>query len=462
MCHPDSCHGNRCCCQAVEMSSLVYYCPNERGVLVPNIVERCDCAPCDGIPVVFVGMVTDTENTPIPYATVIVDSNDTYYANDDSIFGFSISSSQDTVVVMVTAMGYWDYIRLLGVTPGEVNILQVQMTRQLIQTLPPSPYPLLINIINLAVFHLTSDDDDLLPLLTPQEEGGGVVQSFIEFPEGLFTEISTLIGQPVALDNPANLQNIGMSFVTFTEPQTRKRKGTEWRHDKGVWLDEGMGRRRRREDEGMREMNIVFVVSMGLLDIINEEGNRMNDMANLIIHTFFTNYSCTDLIPFQIYLITDMELNPVENVGNSMCIEEEDHTHLINPLPPNISLPITYVLGTSDPITCYIAVRVFQMMSSGDVMDITTTVWIYTSTSGQRVNVMYGESNECVPIPCHGDLSVWILDGLQYTPEYYNIVLFEDDVIITSNDVMLNQGVVFDNMLECETTALGDMANPIM
>ena len=443
MCHPDGCHGSRCCCQAVQLSSLTYYCPNEQGVLVDSIVERCGCTACADMPVVFVGMVTDTENTPIPHASVLVDDSDAYHTNKEAIFGFSVSSAQDTVVVMVTAVGYWEYRRLLGVTPGEVNIIRVQMMRQLSLTLPPSPHPLLINLLTLDVYQVTPSDGDLSPPATSQDDGG-VVQSFIEFPQGLFNETFTLIGQPVALDNPASLQSLGMSFVTSSGSQTRRKRGMELRQSEGAGQSE--------------EVEVVFVVSVGVLDVMGEEGERMEGgMSNLLVHTFITdtNLTCSDLIPFQLYLLTDMELRPA---GNTSCTETDDHAHLVTLLPPLTPLPLSYVAGVSDPDTCYIAVRAFQTVSPGNHTEMTVPVWLHTTETSaglQRVNVMFGQSNGCVPVPCHGRLVVRILDGLQYSPDNYTLLFLSDidDVIITSDDVMAN-GEVFDDVFECQEMAL--------
>ena len=379
--------------------------------------------------VVFVGMVTDTDNIPIPRAIVLVDDSEIFYANEEAIFGFSITSAHSTVVVMVTAVGYWEYRQVLPVLPGEINVLTVQLMKQLRQTLRPSLDPVLVNLLDLSV--VTAHDPSL-----PLGGGGAGAESFIEFPEGMLTEMTTLIGQSVDISNEGNLQSLGMSFVSVVPD--RRRRGMDWR------LREGEG----------REEVVVYVVSVGVLDVMGEDGVRLEGgVSGLLVHTYLssTNHTCYDPIPFQFYLLTDMGLRPVP--GNISCSTAGGGTHLVVTLPSNTPLPLTFLLGTPQGDTCYVAARTFEPTSMGNTIEMVSTVWLHTEGVDGMVNVMIANTNTCVPVPCQGNMSVRILDGLQYAPDSYTIFL-SDDIIITSDDVIV-EGQVYHRRSDCEQFALG-------
>ena len=434
MCHGDSCHGDRCCCQVIQTSSLAYYCPNEEGVLVHNIVEKCGCAPCTDVQVVFVGTVTNTENKPIPLATVTVDHTHSYQANENAIFGFSVSSLQDQVVVIVTARGYSQYHRLLRVLPGEVNVLQVQLMRIMIRNIPATSHSLIVSTLNLEWGTLTSNLSTSTPL------GRVRVETFIQFPSGVFSESLTVIGQPVAMDNLASLEGLDMSFVTGNVSEVR----------------------RRRREIGGEEEKMVFVVSVAMLDLQKEEGERMSDkISGIISHTIFppAGHGCSDLTSLHLYLMTGSTLLPVAG-GNTSCSESETQTQLTISLPHPVSPPINLVLGSPHSETCYLAVRAFESftgsLTSNEIISV--RVWLHTKQTGplRMVNIMVGRTGECVSIPCHGELEVRILDGLQYDPEGYRVYL-DNDVIMTSDDVAV-EAEVYGNKSECEEKALGPAA----
>ena len=444
----------------VQLSSLTYQCPNERAVLIEDIVERCGCTPCADMPVVFIGMVTNTENTPIPAASILINDRDTYTADEGAIFGFAVPASQEEVVVMVTADGYSEHRQTLPVMPGEVNILRVILLRELTRTLTPTLAAIVVNVFNLAVLPLSPS---LGPVPLPEGVGGANTESFIEFPEGFFaSETTTLIGQQVAVSNEASLQSLGMSFVALVSPDAvTQRRGTE--DMEGRQRGEGLvgeeGKRRGVRSESVRE-EMVFVVSVGVLDVVGEDGERMEgNMAGLGLHTYLPsdNYTCSDQVPFKLYLLTDMGL--AVGGDNVSCTTEGGTTHLQASLPPNTPLPLTYLLGTADTEgeTCHVAVRAFEPTSMGNLTEIRTTVWLLTKSLEplDMVNVMFGHTGECVSIPCHGEGTVRILDGLKYTPESYTVTL-GDDVII-NNDVTI-EGKVYKERSECEVKALGDEA----
>ena len=426
-------------------------------MLVENIVEQCGCTPCAGMPVVFIGMVTDTENTPIPAASVLINGRDMYTADEEAIFGFAVPASQEEVVVMVTAEGYSQHRQSLAVMPGEVNILRVILLRELSHTLSPTPAAILVNVFSLAVLPLSPSPD----LVSPLEGGGGAnAESFIEFPEGFFaSETTTLIGQQVTIDNEASLQSLGMSFVVLVSGDFRRRRETDDMElrQRGEGLEGEGGRGRGVRSAGVRE-EMVFVVSVGVLDVVGEDGERVKgNMTDLVLHTYLPSdsYTCSEQIPFQLYLLTDMGL--ARGGGNVSCTSEGGRTHLQASLPPNTPLPLTYLLGTPDAEgdTCYIAVRAFEPTSMGNLTEITTSVWLLTKSLGAltMVNAMFGHTGECVSIPCQGEGTVRILDGLKYTPESYTIILGDD----VSDDV-IEEGVVYKERSECEDKALGEEA----
>ena len=391
---------------------------------------KCGCAPCTDTPVVFVGMVTDTDNTPIPMATVKVDHTHYYQANDDAIFGFSVSSLQEQVTMDISSPGYWVYHRLLTVYPGEVNVLHARLMRRTIRNISPTPHSVIISTLDLRLF-----DSDLSPL-TPVSG----VEMLVQFPAGVFSEGGILIGQPVAMGNTASLEGLRMSFISSG--------------DQG----EGVRRRRREDGEGV----MVFVVSVGMLDVEREEGGRMaSQMSGLVSHTLFPLtgvYNCTHLASLTLYLMSDSILLPVAT-GNTSCNESGTQIRLTIPLPTSLPLPINLVIGSPQPETCYIAVRAFESTSSSPETQglseiFPTEVFVHTTLSGppNMVNIMIGMTGECVPVPCHGDLVVWISDGLQYTPENYTAYL-DDDVIITSDDIA-TEAEVYSSLSDCEENAL--------
>lgn len=378
------------------------------------------------MPVVFVGMVTDTDNLPIPHATVLVDHSDSYTANREAIFGFTVPSSQEKVVVMVTATGYWSHSQTLSVMPGEVNVLTVALLREMRITLTPTLVAVLVNVFSMTVHSL--------PLNPALLEGGG--GSFIELPGGMFPEPMTLIGRQVDIGNTASLQSLGMSFITSQEPVLS-------RHERG---------RRSVRDE------MLFVVEVGILDIVGEEGERVEgNMSGLVVHAFIPVENCSKLPDLHLYLEEELKL---EDKGEVYCDMEGDHAHIQVSVPPTTPLPITYLLGAAEGggEKCYVTVRAFEPTSMGTFTEIKTTVWLHTKESGtlDMVNVMFGETKECVPIPCHGELSIQVLDGLEYMPGSYTVML-NDDIIITSDDV-ITEGEIYKDLSECEDTALPEKA----
>ncbi|CAI8058417.1 hypothetical protein GBAR_LOCUS31766 [Geodia barretti] len=223
----------------VQTSSLAYYCPNERSVLVENIVEKCGCVPCIHVPVVFVGMVTNTDNESIPMATVKVNNTD-YQTNENGMFGFSVSSLQEEVVMDVVATGYWDYKRLLRVLPGKVNILQVRLMKKIIRKIPATPHSVIISTLDFQLL-----DSNLTSVSRVR------VETVVQFPRGVFRQGATLIGQPVAMGNKASLEGLGMSFITGAQSE---------------------GERRRKREGG--EGRVVFVVSVGMFNVEGEGGRE--------------------------------------------------------------------------------------------------------------------------------------------------------------------------------------------
>ena len=426
MCHDNSCHGDRCCCQAVNTSSLTYYCPNERGVLIPNIVERCGCIPCSGFPVVFVGMVTNTNNTPIPMAEVSIDHTPSFTVSEEAIFGFSVSSLQESVVVKVTARGYWEYSQLLRVLPGEVNIVRVVLMVKMVTTVPPTHHPVLISTLTLDWQPLTSGGD-----LSPLTPGGVVdVESLMEFPAGTFSEGLTVVGQAVSVGDTASMESLGMSFVT----------GVRGRRSEGVTGE------------------MVMMVSMGMVDLVTGEGVRVTEsMSGLVFHTIFSSetISCLSINSLQLFLMVDSRLRPLGD--HTSCSEGAGLTRLSITLPPSTPLPLHLILGATQQDTCYVAVRAFETTPTGARRNelLETQVWLHTREEGPPImaNVMLGRTGECVSIPCQGKLVVRILDGLQYTPESY-IVHLDDDVIMTSDEIAA-EAEVYRNLSECERNALG-------
>ena len=376
------------------------------------------------MPVVFVGKVTNTDNEPIPMATVKVNNID-YQANN-AIFGFSVSSLQEEVVMDVVATGYWDYKRLLRVLPGEVNILQVRLMRKIIRIIPATPHSVIISTLDLRLL-----DSNLTSV------GGVRVETVVQFPRGVFGQGATLIGQPVAMENKASLEGLGMSFITG---------------------DQSAGGRRKREGG---EGRVVFVVSVGLFNMEGERGEKVaNEISGLVSHTLFppASHSCTDLASLQLYLRSGSALLPVTN-GNTTCSESETQIRLTIPLPDSVPLPINLVIGSPSPETCYIAVKAFENTSSfaggqGSNEILSTQVWVHTELAGppRVVNVITGVTRDCVPIPCHGEMVVRILDGLQYSPDNYTVHL-DDDVIMTSDDVA-TEAEVYRSMSGCEENAL--------
>ena len=396
------------------------------------------------MPVVFVGMVTDTDNTPIPHATILVDSSDTYTANGEAIFGFAVPSSQEKVVVMVTATGYWNHSQTLSVMPGEVNVLEVTLLREVRLTLDPLLVNVLVNVFTMTLYRL--------PLNPALLEGGGVTTgSFIEVPGGMFPEIMTLIGRQVDIDNTASLQSLGMSFLISQEPVRRRREERGMKHcDRGV----NSGWRGRRSEGVMNGM--LFVVKVGILDIVGEEGERVEgNMTGLIVHTFIPVENCSMLPDLHLYL--EGEGLQLAEEGEVSCDMEGGHAHIQASVPPTTPLPITYLLGVAEDgwETCYVTIRAFEPTSMNGFTEITTTVWLHTKDS-DMVNVMFGETKECVPIPCHGELSIQILDGLEYIPESYTVML-NDDIVITSDDV-ITQGEIYKDLSQCKDNALGETA----
>ena len=378
------------------------------------------------MPVVFVGMVTNTDNESIPMATVKVNNTD-YQTNENGMFGFSVSSLQEEVVMDVVATGYWDYKRLLRVLPGKVNILQVRLMKKIIRKIPATPHSVIISTLDFQLL-----DSNLTSVSRVR------VETVVQFPRGVFRQGATLIGQPVAMGNKASLEGLGMSFITGAQSE---------------------GERRRKREGG--EGRVVFVVSVGMFNVEGEGGEKLaSEISGLVSHTLFppASHSCTHLASLQLYLMSGSVLLPVAN-GNITCSESETQIRLTIPLPDSVPLPINLVVGSPSLETCYITVRAFENMSSSAGAQglneiLSTQVSVHTELPGppRVVNVMTGVTRDCVPIPCHGKMVVRILDGLQYSPDSYTAHL-DDDVIMTSDDVA-TEAEVYRSMSGCEENAL--------
>lgn len=205
---------------------------------------------------------------------------------------------------------------------------------------------------------------------------------------------------------------------------------------------------------------MVFVVRVGVLDIVGGEGERVaGNISGLVVHAYFPkeSYACSDVPPLQLYLQTHEGLSRAQG-GNLSCTTEEGLSHVQGPLPPDTSLPITYLLGVAEEVgeTCHVAVRAFEPTSMGNLTEMETSVWLLTKNSGnlEMANVMFGQTRECVPIPCRGEMVIQILDGLKYTPDSYTVMLSDDDIIINSDGVIV-EGEIYKDRSECEKMALG-------
>ena len=429
MCLDNSCHGNKCCCQAIQTSSLTYYCPNERGALLNDIVDSCGCVPCRDVPVVFVGMVASTDSTPIALAEVTVGKRETFSVSDEATFGFTVSSLQHTVVVMVTAVGYWDYRRSLRVVPGEVNVVRVQLMRKMVRGIPATPHRVLVSTHSLGWTAVTSDSD--LSPLTSQVVVN--VESWIEFPQGMFAGGDmSVVGQAVGVADQASLEGLEMSFVA--EPERGRRSGE-------------------------REEEMVLMVSSGMVDLVTGDGERVNEsMSSLVFHTVFPQLNCSSLTDLHLFLMTSSRLRP--SLGHASCMTTTAEQSLLSiSLSRPLSLPLSLLLGFPQTHTCYVAARSFATSGSHRSEMPATEVWLHTVQEGppMMANVMSGLTGQCVSVPCQGRLEVWIRDGLQYTPNSY-IVYLDDDLILTSDDIAV-EVEVYRTLSECEENALGPTAD---
>ena len=398
---------------------LSYQCPNERTFLVPDIVEKCGCASCADMPVVFVGMVTDTKNKAIPLASVTVEvsgHSENYSTNEEGLFGFSVPASQETVTVVVRAVGFSPHARTLPIMPGEVNVLRVSLLREVRHTIPPMVTPILVNVLTLAVYGLSELGPLLLQDYSPSSSGA----TFIQIPAGSFLEGATLVSRSIDVGNADELQSFGMSFV------------------------------------GVASEEVLFVLRIGEVDAVAEDGERMGrNMSGLVVHFFFPaeRYNCSNMASLQLYLQEERGLVPLPTqAGDGLsCSQLVNSSHVQAFIPHNTNFPLTYLLVVAEEQgeRCHVAVRAFLPTSTGNLTEMVgTTVWLLTRGPERMgmVNVMFGKTRECVSIPCRGELTIRILDGLQYSPESYTVPLALASEVYTS-------------LQRCEEKGLGEQAD---
>ena len=431
---------------------LSFQCPNERSILIPDIVENCGCALCADMPVVFVGMVTDTKNKALTLVTVEVSGHsENYSTNEEGLFGFSVPASQETVTVVVRAVGFSPHARTLPIMPGEVNVLRVSLLREVRHTIPPMVTPILVNVLNLAVYGLSELGPSLLQDYSPSSSG----ETFIQIPAGSFLEGATLVSRTIDIGNADELRSFGMSFVGVASEEgvRRKRRGGE---------GGGEGGRVRRQGEG-REEEILFVLRIGEVDAVAEDGERMGrNMSGLVVHFFFPaeRYNCSDMASLQLYLQEERGLVPLPTqAGDGLsCSQLVNSSHVQAFLPHNTNFPLTYLLAAAEEQgeRCHVTVRAFLPTSTGNLTEMVgTTVWLLTRGQERMgmVNVMFGKTRECVSIPCRGELTIRILDGLQYSPENYTVPL----ALADNDDVIA--GEVYTSLQRCEEKGLGEQAD---
>lgn len=451
MCSSTACDSGRCCCQSVRTSSLTYQCPNERGILIPDIVEECGCTSCGDMPVVFVGMVTDTDDTPIPFAEVLVDNNNSLHTNEEGIFGFSLPASQEQTSLLVTATGFWRYTRTLTVMPGEVNVLMVTLLKEMRRTFSPPLGSFLISVFDLQVVPPSALNSSLV-----QSPLAG--ETFLQFPRGAFSGATTFVVRQVDLSDPDTLNTLGMSFVSDSGEGGRVRRSGE---GEGV-RREGVWGRVRRDDE---TQTVIIVTAVGIIDITRDSGEPAM-LSSVVIHQFLMGGSCNDR-PL-LYIQVGSVFEPVEAEVNCTMMGEDAQIS-VTLATENITFPLTYLLAFEQDVDqqCYIVARSFLLTSIETLMEISTTVQVVTMGTqlAEGVNVMVSQTGECVLIPCQGEVTVGIPDGLQYIPNTYTETLNlvgsgsgrgsgrGPDIISEELDM------IYSSLAECEERALRDDAD---
>ena len=403
------------------------------------------------MPVVFVGMVTDTDNTPIPFAEVLVDDENSLHTNEEGIFGFSLPASQEQTFLLVTATGFWRYRRTLSVMPGEVNVLMVTLLREMRVTFTPPLSSFLISAFDLQVLPPSALDSSLV-----QSPLAG--ETFLQFPAGAFSGATTFVIRQVDLSDPDTLNTLGMSFVSSS---TENGEGgrVQGSGEGGRVQSEGVWGRVRRNDEAE---TVIIVTAIGIITIMGDLGEEAM-LPHTVIHQFLMGGSC-DGHP-QLYIQVGSVFEQVEAEVNCTMVGEDARVS-VTLATENITFPLTYLLAFEQDVAqqCYIVARSFQLTSIETLMEIHTTVLVVTMGT-QGVNVMTGETGVCVQVPCQGELTVGISDGLQYIPNSYAETLTGSGSGSgrgsgRGSDIVSDElDMVYSSLGECEERALSEGAD---
>ena len=392
-------------------------------------MESCGCQPCTTF-VAFVILLTDIEGKAVSLANVSLADGNSFMSDDEGMVGFMIFSQIELVRVSVAAVGYAPFVRVYTVVPGEANVVTVPLLRTLTTLLLVPLRPSLPPAINLADHFLTSST---LLGLDPVVGRSNEVSLFVILPPELWRSLNplealTMLSMDLSIYplTSIHVDALGVSLMTGTN-SSRMRRDADFHDASDSREDDEWGENfpvpnRRERASSARGMLMVF--AMGTFDVLDSDGMSVHYVGNqpFTVSAVIDKVNISEAVVsrLQLYILDQamQEFHPDNAIrldNATLSVSSNESHYLLQFHVFNVNLPLFFAIGYEDNHLCYIAVRFFDP-NLGDLEIISRFDVMVTSDDG--MSVQSGLSNECLPIPCRGAITVRPSSSL-YTPNIY-------------------------------------------
>ena len=404
-CSEELCVGNsglcgeenvRCCCQPLMYRNIEYQCGNEPQQIFSRMTTTCGCKLCN-ISISFLGLVMDNERNPLPLANVLIDGMTSVTADIYGMFGFMVSGLQSRVEISTSIVPYAPYQASHAVVPGGVNFVYIQLLAMEVASFTsPKPNPtLLISAMNLVRY------SSIAEFVSSFSNTKG--DSLMSFQGGFFGNLSIddihFQVLPVQMDSQNDMLQVRTSFVTPNSETMSKRQTT-----------------------GPPE-HFVSVIAYGSLQMVNDLGENITIITSsmplsIITYTSSSLYEQSEVEALRLF-IYNKDTGKFDEQDIVPDIQKQNGKFVIIFTVSNISLPITYIIGWRGVQTCYAVVRVFKTqdreMNGKEAQH--PVIFVTRHPSRREVSLIRGESKQCLPIPCTGELTITV--DVQYFHTYH-------------------------------------------
>ena len=454
--------GERCCCQVFTTSTAIMECSD--GVKTELIVTSCGCQRCSpSIMVQLTGTVqAGTSSLPIQAAAVVIDGGTSLLTDVNGMFNFSVPSTQASVSVIVTAIGYMPFNEVYDISPGENNNLVITLVKLAVSR----PVTLLRQSVLVVDGEdaITSNSTSAISSNSSNEVLNAVANS-----GNVFVGISS----DVLLDNDEDDMQVVMvqsTFINFTNPDSFDLLTTD---DLSTPV----------MDNNTNETVLMPIeaLSAGLINVQNEEGETILEESEVELNTALDNndFNITDanaqIGVYQVNKVTGQYERLEANVTTEVAItgpssKRRRQTSLLNLLVVFITVrlrfSVVFVIAFTPPpmLTCHAAVLVVQDNGGVDEVVNGVDVQLEQRPSRRRFLSRTESSPACVVISCTGSLVVRASrNGRSLLPDSYSVDVPKsiNITVFTSLDQCQSSGLSLNNLQQASAFVFRDDPLPV-